>query len=788
MTSTEVSRPSLVGSRVARTVDARLLRGNGRFVADITRPGMLHAHILRSPLAAAEVARIDAAAAVGAGAFVLHALDDHGLDALPCVWLQPDQRQVDYPVLEAHVRYVGQPVGIVVAGSRAVAEDLAELVDVAFDPTTAIVRDAQHALSPDAPLVRPELGTNVCVELVRGDPWSEVSELIEGAAHVVRRRLRIQRVAGHPLETRGVVAEWDPQFERLTVWMSSQAVHHAREHLSVSLGLRPDQIHVIAPDVGGAFGTKEHVYPDEVLVCAAALRTGRPVKWVEDRYEHFTATLHARDQTHDAVLALDADGRFLALWSDFVHDLGAHPSNVGSGPAQVASNMLQGPYRIDRAGTRARCVLTNRTPTGAYRGFGMQQAAWVRERLVDEAARELGIDPVELRERNMLRSDELPFTTRFLQNYDSGDYVAVLRQAQEQVESSTLADDDGRRRGVGFANHVEFTGLGPSSIQQLVGFQLNGFETSVVRLELDGSVTAVTGGAMIGQGLETSLAQLAADQLGVALERVRIVAGDSDLIPYSSAGSIASRSMVVAGGALMRSSGQLRTKIAEIAAHRLEADAQDIVLADGAAHVRGTPARALAFDDIARAAWLGWDLPAGVDPGLEESATYDPPDITYSYATHAAQVAVDVETGVVEIERYVVAHDCGVVVNPMIADGQIQGGVAQGLGIATLEEVTYDDDGQPSVSTYLDYLLPLSNDVPTVEIRHLETPSPHTPGGMKGLGEGGMIPAPAAVGNAVAAALPEIAGKLLQTPITPSLIVELLAAASVDGGQDAVAP
>ena len=443
VTSTEVSRPSLVGSRVARTVDARLLRGNGRFVADITRPGMLHAHILRSPLAAAEVARIDPSAAVGAGAFVLHALDDHGLDALPCVWLQPDQRQVDYPVLETHVRYVGQPVGIVVAGSRAVAEDLAELVDVAFDQTTAIVRDAQHALAPDAPLVRPELGTNVCVELVRGDPWPEVNELIEGAAHVVRRRLRIQRVAGHPLETRGVVAEWDAQFERLTVWMSSQAVHHAREHLSVSLGLRPDQIHVIAPDVGGAFGTKEHVYPDEVLVCAAALRTGRPVKWVEDRYEHFTATLHARDQTHDAVLALDADGRFLALWSDFVHDLGAHPSNVGSGPAQVASNMLQGPYRIDRAGTRARCVLTNRTPTGAYRGFGMQQAAWVRERLVDEAARELGIDPVELRERNMLRSDELPFTTRFLPELRQR---RLRRRSQAGPRAGRVVDVGGRRR------------------------------------------------------------------------------------------------------------------------------------------------------------------------------------------------------------------------------------------------------------------------------------------------------------------------------------------------------
>jgi aerobic carbon-monoxide dehydrogenase large subunit len=571
-----------------------------------------------------------------------------------------------------------------------------------------------------------------------------------------------------------VVAEWDASFNRLTVWMSTQAVHHVREHLSVSLGLRPDQIHVIAPDVGGAFGTKEHLYPDEVLVCAAAIRLGRPVRWIEDRYEHFTATLHARDQTHDAVLALDADGRFLAMWSDIVHDLGAHPSNVGSGPAQVASNMLQGPYRVERAGTHARCVLTNRTPTGAYRGFGMQQAAWVRERLVDEAARELGIDPVELRRRNMLRSEELPFTTRFTQTYDSGDYVAGLEDAEEAMRSAPAATEDGRRRGVGYASHVEFTGLGPSEIQQLVGFHLNGFETSVVRLELDGSATVLTGGSLIGQGLETSLAQLAADQLGIALEQVRVLAGDSDLVPYSSAGSIASRSMVVAGGALVRASGELRSKIAEIAAHRLEADPQDIVLESGSAFVRGTPARSIGFADLAKSAWLGWDLPEGVAPGLEVSATYDPPDITYSYATHAAQVAVDPETGVVEIERYAVAHDCGVVVNPMIADGQLQGGVAQGIGIATLEHFTYDDDGQPSMSTYLDYLLPLSSDVPTVEIHHRETPSPHTPGGMKGLGEGGVIPTPAAIANAIAAALPEIAGSLLETPITPSTIVELL--------------
>lgn len=776
ITPDSMTRPSLVGSRVARTGDARLLRGEGRFVADIVRRDMVHAHILRSTFAAARLASVDASPAVDAGAdFVLHALEQHGLAPLPCVWLQPGQRQVEYPVLEPCVRYVGQPIGIVVADSRAAAEDLAELVTIEYDPAGDIVRDADHALADGAPLVRPELATNVCVEFERGDPWSEVRPLVEGAAHVIRRRFRIQRVAGNPMETRGVVAEWDAAFQRLTVWTSTQSVHHAREHLSVSVGLRADQIRVIAPDVGGAFGSKEHLYPDEVLVCAAAIRLGRPVKWIEDRYEHFTATLHSRDQTHDAVLALDSDGRFLALWSDIVHDLGAHPSNVGSGPAQVASSMLQGPYRVERAGTHARSVLTNRTPTGAYRGFGMQQAAWVRERLVDEAARQLGLDPVELRRRNMLTADELPFTTRFQQTYDSGDYIAALDETRALVESGREpAPADGRRRGVGYASHVEFTGLGPSVIQQLVGFHLNGFETSVVRLERDGTVTALTGGSLMGQGLETALAQLAADQMGVAVDGVRIVAGDSDVVPYSSAGSIASRSTVVAGGALVQSAGQLRSKVLDIAGHRLEADVGDLVLDAGSVHVRGTPMKSLSLAEIAETAWLGWDLPEGTPPGLEESATYDPPDITYSYAIHAAQVAVDADTGVVEVERYVVVHDCGVVVNPMIAEGQLQGGVAQGLGIATLEELVYDHDGQPSVSTYLDYLLPLSSDVPDLEIGHRETPSPHTPGGMKGLGEGGVIPAPAAVGNAIAAALPEIAGRLLDTPMSPSRLVELL--------------
>ena len=778
MATGEAVRQSLVGARVPRVNDPRLLVGGGRFVDDIHLPGMLHAHVLRSTVPAGAVTAIDA---VEAGCdLVVHALEDHGLGEVPCVWLQPGQRQTSYPVLSPSVRYVGQPIGIVIAASREVAEDAAERIDVVYEDGP-VVRDAAHGTAPGAPLVNPAAGSNVCVELVRGDPWDAVEPVIRSAAHVVRRTLRIQRISGQPMETRGVVASWDPDVERLTVWISTQAVHHAREHLARILGLDFDQIRVIAPDVGGAFGMKEHLYPDEILACSASMRLGRPVKWIEDRYEHFTATLHARDQVHDAVLALDADGRFLAFWTDLVHDLGAHPSNVGSGPAQIACNLLQGPYHAERSGARARCVLSNRTPTGAYRGFGMQQAAWVRERLVDEAARELGVDPVALRRRNMIRADELPHTTHFLQEYDSGDYVRALDETARLVEAWRAPDADGRRRGVGYASHVEFTGLGPSKIQQVVGFELNGFETSIVRMDRDGSVSVATGVAMIGQGLETGLSQIVADAVGVPIERVRVVHGDSDRVPYSSAGSIASRAMTVAGGALVQASRKLHDKVAAIAAHRLEANPDDIELSGEQAFVRGVPARSIELRDLASSAWLGWDLPDGMAPGLEEQATYDPPGIAYSYATHAAAVAVDVETGVVEIEGYWVVHDCGTVINPMIAEGQIQGGVAQGIGVALYEQFVYQDDGQPAISTYMDYLLPLATDVPDVTLGHFETPSPHTPGGMKGLGEGGLIPTPAAIANAICAAVPEIAEAVTETPLSPSRLWTLMHGAGLHG-------
>ena len=758
-----------VGSSVPRVDDPKLLRGDARFVDDLTFPDLAHATILRSPLAHGRVEHADLSAAAAEDGVLMALGPDECAAAtapLPCVWLVPGQRQTEVPVTTRDVRHVGQALGIVVGSSRAAAEDGADEAVLDFEEGPAVI-DVEEAIAEGAPLLHADWGTNVCAEIGPGDAWEEIEPLVAEAAHVVRRQLRIQRIAPNPIETRGLVARWDPGAEHLTVWMSTQVPHHVRDLLATALKLRADQVRVVGAQVGGGFGTKEHVYADEVLVCLSAMRLGRPVKWIEDRAEHLVASFHARDAVHDATLALDADGRFLALYTDILGNLGAHPSNVGTGPFRISMTMLPGPYRFERAGGALRGVVTNTTPTGAYRGFGMQEATWIRERLIDEAARELGIDSIELRRRNLLQPDELPYTTRTLQPYDSGDYPESLSRVAEVCQRQGPREEGSIRRGVGIATHVEFTGLGPTKMQQLVGFHLSGYESATVRMEPDGSVTVSSGVMGMGQGIETSLAQVAADHVGVPIEQVHVRLGDTDVAPYSSAGSIASRSMTVGGGATVRAADQLRSKLLRIAAHQLEANPDDLELVDGSIRVRGDPTASVTIVRLAEHAWLGWNLPDDEAPGLEESITYDPDSISYSYATHGIAVAVDLDTGNVRLEGYWVCHDSGVLVNPRICDGQISGGIAQGVGIALLERVAYSDTGQPLTTTYLDYLLPLAEDLPDVHIDHLCTPSPFIPGGMKGLGEGGTIPSPAAVGNAVADAVPEIADRILATPLSP---------------------
>ncbi|GII83919.1 carbon-monoxide dehydrogenase large subunit [Sphaerisporangium siamense] len=755
-------RPPYVGAPTPRREDARLLTGGGRFIANVRLHGMAHAVVARSPVAHGRLTRCDVAAARAApGVLDVITPPDAAHVRLPCVTLAPGQPLTSYPVADEVVRYAGQPVVVVVAATEAEAHDAAALVDLRFDELPAVV-GVDRALDADAPLLYPEWGTNLVTDFPLGDPDCE--DAIAGAAHVVEMTFRIGRAAPSPVEPRGLVASFEDG--ALTVRAATQAPHHMRDHAAEALGLSFDKVRVIGGDVGGGFGGKEHLYPDEALICLAAIRLGRPVRWVESRTDHLTASLPARDAVHRARLALDDDGRFVALHCDVLGDLGAHPSNVGISPIAVSAVTLPGPYRIGRVGARVRGVVTTTTPTGSYRGFGQPEATFTRERLVDEAARRLGLDPVELRLRNLVRPSDMPFPTRTGQVYDSGDYPRALRELRDLVDGAPPRPQDGRRRAVGYSFHVEATGMGPSMEMKAAGIQAGGFETAVLRLEPDASLVVSSGVAGMGQGIETTLAQLAADEVGVPLESVRVLLGDTAVTPYSSIGSIASRSLTVGGGALIRAAERLRDKIVTIAADRLEVAAEDLEIVGGAVRVKGDPVAHVTLREVAASAWRGWDLPEGVAPGLEERATYDPPGYVYAYGAHAAAVAVDPETGAVEVEGYWVVNDCGVVVNPAIVEGQLRGGVAQGIGMALTEEVAYAEEGGPPA----EYLPPTTREVPAVEVRLLVTPSPRTPGGMKGVGEAGTVSPPAAVGNAVAAALPEIADAITATPVTPLAI------------------
>jgi len=747
-----------VGARAPRREDARLLTGRGRFVGRVRLPGMVHAFVIRSPIAHGRLLGCDIGAA---GALHVITPEDATGVRLPCVSIAPGQPETSYPVLDEAIHYVGQPLAVVVAPTPAVAVDAAALIDLRFDEMPPVVGVAS-ALDGAAPLLYPAWGTNVVTDFALGDSADECEEAIAAAEHVVEMTFRLGRASPHPLEPRGVVASYADG--ELTIWTSSQAPHHVRDHAADALGIGHDRVRVISQETGGGFGAKEHLYPDELLVCLAAIRLGRPVSWTESPGDRLFATLPARAAVHRGRLAFDADGRFVALHADIVADLGAHPSNAGIGPAAVSGTMLPGPYRFDRAGARVRGVVTTTTPTGSYRGFGQPEAAWTRERLIDEAARRLDLDPVEIRLRNMIGPDELPYSSRTWQPYDSGDYPRALRTLRELV--TPRHRDDGRRRGVGFACHVQATGMGSSMDMKAAGTQAGGFETAVIRMEPDARVVVAAGVAGIGQGIETALAQIAADQVGIPLEQVQVVLGDTLATPYSSVGSIASRSLAVGGGALTQAAARLRETILAIAGHQLEVAPVDLEIVGARVRVKGTPEVGRTLREIATSAWRGWDLPEEVSPGLEERVTYQPVGYTYAYGAHAAAVAVDPETGAVEVEGYWLVNDSGVLVNPAIVEGQLRGGVAQGIGMALTEEIGYSTDGQPVTQ----YLLPTSREIPEIQVALLETPSPRTPGGMKGVGEAGAIGSPAAIGNAVAAALPEIADRITDTPVDPEAL------------------
>lgn len=765
-----------VGRSMPRPQDPRLLRGQGRYVDDIDDVGALHAAIVRSPVAHGRLTRFDATAVRGAR-LVLGPDELAGLaEPIPDKWLLPGQHVTGVAVAVTTARYVGQPLGIVVAESRAAAEDAAEQVVLAFDELPA-VSDLAAATMPGAPLLYPEHGSNVAGRIHFGVDVEALTAAVAAAPHVVEREFQVQRVAHSPMEPRGVLAEWIAGTGELTVWTSSQSPQAIRRELAVSLRLRADQVRVVATDVGGSFGGKNTLYADETMVCAAAMVLRRRVKWIEDRRENLLAAYQGRGQRTTARLALDTDGRFIALYADITGDLGAFASQAGSGPFQVTGLAIEGPYRFPSAGATITGVYTNLVPTCAYRGYGMQEAAWIRERLVDEAARELGIDPVELRLRNLLTPADLPYTTHTQLTYDSGDYPAALRRAAELVGDIAVSGDQ-IRRGVGLACSVEVTGFAPSALLELYQVHWAGWESGRIRVNEDGSVSVTSGAMAVGQGIETALAQIVADELRVPIDWIRVQLGDTAVSSYSDLSSQASRSVALAGGALVKAGARMRARMLGLAAGALGVEAGDVSW-DGAVFRAG--AGAVTWREVAHRGWMGWGRGCADRIQLEEVVDFDPPAITFAYSVAVAAVAAEVDTGRLTVEAYWSVNDSGVLVNPMLADGQLAGGIVQGLGMALLEEVRHDA-GQPLSTTFHDYLLPSPSTVPDLVIEHRCTPSEVVPGGFKGLGEGGIIPAAAAVGNALAAAVPEIAAGVVATPLTPATLWPMLDKAGLTDG------
>jgi len=776
--------PRWVGQSLKRREDPELLTGRGRYVADVVRPGMLHAAFVRSPFAHARIASIDVsvAAEVPGVRAVLTAADfPEGLGAQPCTHLFAGQHDTPYYALARdRVRYAGEPVAIVVADSPHLAEDGVEGVEVDWEPLGA-VSSVRAALAGGAPLLYDDWRDNVAAvfEQDKGD----VDGAFAAADVVVTERVHIQRQFGCSLETRGVVAEWDEFADQLTVWSSTQVLHILRDLLSDVLGLPEHRIRVIVPRIGGAFGAKFHFYPEETAVALAALATGRPVRWIEDRLESFVATVHAREQVIEATMAATRDGKITAVKADILGDMGAALHTVGYGPVWLTAVMMTNLYAIENIRARARAVVTNKTPLGSYRGWGQPQANFAVERTIDKLARELGIDGIELRRRNFIPPDAFPYQSLH-HVFDSGRYAEALDKALERFDiegwrrRQRELRQQGRYVGLGVSCYIENTALGPSRILNAGGVEQGGYDIARVRIEPGGEVTVYTGLCEMGQGFTNGLAQVCADYLGAHPDQITVVTGDTSSCPYTGYGTGASRSASVGGAALMKASAKLGEKVRRIAGHMLEAAAEDLVLEDGEVWVAGFPARRVSFAEIGRAAYLRADqLPEGEDPGLEEIGVFDPPQMAWPYGVNCVAVEVDPDTGEVRFLDYAYVHDSGTVLNPMIVEGQIHGGVAQGIGSALFEELRYDESGQPLFGSFMDYVLPTAMEIPRIRIDEQVTPSPIIPGGTKGVGEAGAIGSPAAVVAAVEDALSPFGVRIRETPVTPERILRLLSAA-----------
>jgi carbon-monoxide dehydrogenase large subunit len=771
------------GNRVHRVEDARLLRGRGTFVDDVTRPGMLHACFLRSPLARGRIVSIDvteARAARGVRAVFL------GEDLNPGVheqWhsqLGPASPETPRPPLvDGEVRFVGDPVALVVADTRYIAEDACELIVVEYEALPPIV-DYVAAAGTDV-LVHDAWGSNVIHD--DGAPATAMEEIFSSAAHVIDERVDQQAYAAVPMETRGMVIEHEPGVGEITMWVATQAPHEHRAFCARLLGIPEHLVRVIARDTGGGFGQKILVLREEMCLMLAALKVPAPIKWIEDRRENLMAAGWSRHEHADIRIAFDGAGLIRGVHIDFLSDAGSYPTPWPAMPAAMVGAAFPGPYRVPAAGFRLRSVYTNTAGRSGYRGPWLYETL-AREVALENAARRMHIDPVELRRRNLLRLDEMPYTNPNGMRYDNVSPLETFEHAVTMLDYASFraeqaaARDRGRYLGVGFSNYVEPT---------TPVFGIFGTEAATIRVEPSGAVNVYIAGGACGNSLETTVVQLTADALGVDIRDVNAIQGDTALAGFG-AGTGGSRSGAMLAGAIGVTAGELRDRIVAIAAHRLEAAEPDIETAHGWATVRGTPTKRLSIADIAKLAYFAPEsLPPGVPPGLEASHRFAPTARSnWANAAHACTCEVDVVTGEVTILRYIVSEDCGAMINPSIVEGQIAGGTVQGIGGALLEHMVYDTDGNPLSTTFVDYLLPTATEVPEIEYGHVETLGP-MPGGYKGVGEGGAIGAPPAVVNAVNDALAPFDVSITQLPLTPGAIVAQLARAKVPLSRDRTA-
>ena len=776
-----------IGARVARKEDKRFITGGGRYTDDMVVPGMKHAAFVRSPHAHAAIRKIDSRAAEAIpgviAVFTGKQLKADGIGNLICGWAitskdgSPMNMGAWEPMATSTVRYVGNAVAVVIADTKAQAREAAEAVDVTYKEKKAVT-DAVSAMKKGAPQIHPEAKGNLIYDWEIGD-LAAVDKAIADAAHVTRMDITNNRLVPNAMEPRAALGHYDKAEDHYTCWTTSQNPHVARLVMSAFYNVAPEnKLRVIAPDVGGGFGSKIYIYPEEIVCLWASKRAGVPVKWVADRAESFLTDAHGRDHVSTIEIAFDKDHGITALKADTIANLGAYMSLFSSSvPTYLYATLLSGQYDIPAIHCNVRTVYTNTAPVDAYRGAGRPEACYLIERAMETAARELGVSPAELRSRNFIR--EFPHQTPVIMNYDAGDFQASLDAAMKAANYDSFekrhgaAAKKGRLRGIGMSCYIEACGIAPSAAVGSLGAGVGLWESAEVRVNAVGSIEVLTGSHSHGQGHETTFAQLVSDRFGVPMDSVSIVHGDTDKVQMGM-GTYGSRSGAVGMSAIVKALDKVEAKARKVAAHLLEADDKDIVIENGEVKVAGTD-RKLQWFEVCLSAYTAHNIPDGMEPGLKESAFYDPTNFTFPAGCYICEVEVDPSTGATEIVRFVAADDFGRIVNPMIVEGQVHGGIAQGIGQALLEGAHYDANGELITASYMDYAMPRADDLPSFDVSTTETACPSNPLGIKGCGEAGAIGSPPAVINAITDA---IGNNDLAMPATPQAVWAAIQAAN----------